>query len=84
LAVERANKQRDMSYAMKSMDCQLHASRNGALYERQQLDKKFETLKLKMKDQLDLTEKDRIESMHQLRDHYNTELKLKCDFYEVK
>lgn len=32
LQSERASKQRDMSHAMKSMDCQLHASRTGIMF----------------------------------------------------
>jgi hypothetical protein len=84
LAGERASKQRDMSYAMKSMDCQLHASRNGALHERQQLGQDYENLKLEMKCELDANDRERIKEIQQLHEHYATELKLKTAFYEVR
>ena len=84
LQTEKANKQRDMSHAMKSMDCQLHASRNGALYERHKLGMEYETLKSAMEQQLGASERDRDESTRQLHEYYAAELKAKTDCYEVR
>ena len=83
LQTERANKQRDMSHAMKSMDCQLHASRNGALNERHQLGLEYETLKTDMSQQLERSERDRDEATQKLHAYYAAELNAKSDHYEV-
>lgn len=82
LQTEKANKQRDMSHAMKSMDCQLHASRNGALNERQKLGLEYETLKADMKQKLDDLHTKKDEDIRKLHEYYAGELKSKTDYYE--
>lgn len=80
---ERANKQRDMSHAMRSMDCQLHASRNGALNERHKLGIEHETLRAEMELRLanELREHDR--NTTELHEFYSAELSAKTAHYEV-
>mmetsp|Transcript_12644 Transcript_12644/g.23427 ORF Transcript_12644/g.23427 Transcript_12644/m.23427 type:complete len:457 (+) Transcript_12644:103-1473(+) len=80
---ERANKHRDMSHAMKSMDCQLHASRNGALNERHKLSMEYETLQLEMQQRLAAQEREWDESMAKLHEYYAAELAAKTVHYEA-
>ena len=68
---------------MKSMDCQLHASRNGALNERQKLGMEYEKLKCSMEEKLANCEREKDEEIRQLHQYYATELKAKADYHEV-
>lgn len=83
LDAERADKDKDLENVMRSMDYQLHASRNGALSERQQLTHEFKTMAAKLESDMRLNNTKQKLEISKLHDHYEAEISKLHQHYQV-
>lgn len=83
LNFERKNKDQDLQNVMRSMDYQLHASRNGALSERQKLTHDFRSMAEQLEKEMACTAtKHKLEILN-LHEHYGVEIRTLRQNFEV-
>ena len=83
LAAEREMKDIDLKNIMRSMDYQLHASRCGALNERQQLTQEVEVVRQQYKDEIEQKETKLRQEMSRLHAQYHSQMNDMTKTYEV-
>jgi hypothetical protein len=84
LCAEREKKDQDLQNVMRSMDYQLHASRNGALSERQQLTQDFRSMAEQLEKDMRVRETKHNQEVTNLHDQYTAEIKALRETYEVR